>query len=211
MKKRNGVLFQASVQIYLQNLVYNIIRISLRLWLEFLSWWPRKSLLSVLTALHPTDIKYICYMEMRKQMLNKYASGLWDSEVTRFILLNPIQDLCLTFSSIVGWDIMLQDRRLRVRVPIRSLNFFNLPNPSSRNMALGLTQPLTEMSTRKYFWGVESGRRISLTASPPTVSRLSRQCGIFNILKPYRPPRPVTGVALLSFYFIFNFGFYHRQ
>jgi hypothetical protein len=27
--------------------------------------------------------------------------------------------------------------------------FFNLPNPSSRKMALGLTQPLTEMSTRK--------------------------------------------------------------
>jgi hypothetical protein len=26
--------------------------------------------------------------------------------------------------------------------------FFNLPNPSSRTMALGLTQSLTEMSTR---------------------------------------------------------------
>jgi hypothetical protein len=26
--------------------------------------------------------------------------------------------------------------------------FLNLPNPSSRTMALGLTQPLTEMSTR---------------------------------------------------------------
>jgi hypothetical protein len=28
------------------------------------------------------------------------------------------------------------------------VDFFNLPNSSSRNMALGLTQPLTEMSTR---------------------------------------------------------------
>jgi hypothetical protein len=28
------------------------------------------------------------------------------------------------------------------------VNFFNLPNPSSRTMALGSTQPLTEMSTR---------------------------------------------------------------
>jgi hypothetical protein len=26
--------------------------------------------------------------------------------------------------------------------------FFNLPNPSCRTMALGSTQPLTEMSTR---------------------------------------------------------------
>jgi hypothetical protein len=30
-----------------------------------------------------------------------------------------------------------------------------------------------------------------------TVSRLSRQCGIRNISQPYRPPRPVTGIALL--------------
>jgi hypothetical protein len=28
------------------------------------------------------------------------------------------------------------------------IRFFNLPNPSSRTMALGSTQPLTEMSTR---------------------------------------------------------------
>jgi hypothetical protein len=30
--------------------------------------------------------------------------------------------------------------------------FFNLPNPSSRTVALGFTQPLTEMKTRKSFW-----------------------------------------------------------
>jgi hypothetical protein len=33
----------------------------------------------------------------------------------------------------------------------------------------------------------------------PFVSRLSRQCGILNILQPYRPPRPVTGIALLTY------------
>jgi hypothetical protein len=31
------------------------------------------------------------------------------------------------------------------------------------------------------------------------VSRLSRQCGILNISRPYRPPRPVTGIALLYY------------
>jgi hypothetical protein len=49
--------------------------------------------------------------------------------------------------SIVGRGTMLQAGRLRVRVPMR-WSFFNLPNPSSRTMALGSTQPLTEMSTR---------------------------------------------------------------
>jgi hypothetical protein len=43
---------------------------------------------------------------------------------------------------------MLEAGRSRVRFPKRLLNFFNLPNPSSRTMTLGYTQPLTEMSTR---------------------------------------------------------------
>jgi hypothetical protein len=41
---------------------------------------------------------------------------------------------------------MLQARRSPVRVP-DEVDFFNLPNPSSRTMALGSTQPPTEMST----------------------------------------------------------------
>jgi hypothetical protein len=48
--------------------------------------------------------------------------------------------------SAVGWGTMLQAGRLRVWVPMRWI-FFNWPNPSSRSIALGLTQPLTEMST----------------------------------------------------------------
>jgi hypothetical protein len=42
---------------------------------------------------------------------------------------------------------MLQAGRSPVRVS-DDVDFINLPNPSSRIMALGLTHPLTEMSTR---------------------------------------------------------------
>jgi hypothetical protein len=40
-----------------------------------------------------------------------------------------------------GWE--------QVRVPVSSLDlFFNLPAASTRTVVLGLTQPLTELSTK---------------------------------------------------------------
>jgi hypothetical protein len=68
-------------------------------------------------------------------------------------------------------------------------------------LALGFTQPLTEMSTTNIkiimFLGskVQQVRRVDNIM--PSVSHLSRHCGIFNISQPYRPPRPVMGIALL--------------
>jgi hypothetical protein len=44
---------------------------------------------------------------------------------------------------------MLQPGRSTVRVP-HEVDFFNLPNPSSRFMTLGSTQSLTKMSTRNF-------------------------------------------------------------
>jgi len=41
-------------------------------------------------------------------------------------------------------------------IPEGVIGIFHLHNPSGRTMALGLTQPLTEMSTRNISWVVKA-------------------------------------------------------
>jgi hypothetical protein len=56
---------------------------------------------------------------------------------------------------------MLQAGRSRVRFHMRSMEFFNLLNPFSCTLALGFTQPLTEISTRSLHRG--KGRQVRQT------------------------------------------------
>jgi hypothetical protein len=77
---------------------------------------------------------------------------------------------------------MLQAGRSPVQVP-DELDLFNLPNPSSRTMALGSTHPLTKMSTRNVPGG-KSGRRVGLTTLPPSMTRMSENVGALTSRNP---------------------------
>jgi hypothetical protein len=62
-------------------------------------------------------------------------------------------------------------------------------------MALGLTQPLTEMSTRCISWGRKGGRCAMLTTLPPSCA-IVMESGNLNFLEPSGPLQACNGTAL---------------
>jgi hypothetical protein len=53
-------------------------------------------------------------------------------------------------------------------IPDGVVGIFHWHNPFGRTMALGSTQPLTEMSTRNISCGGKGGRSVGLTTLPPS-------------------------------------------
>jgi hypothetical protein len=77
---------------------------------------------------------------------------------------------------------MLHAGRSPVRI-LDEVDFLNLPNPPSRTMALGSTQPLTEMSTRNLPGGKKRPARRTDNLSAiyePNVCK----CGSLNLSQP---------------------------
>jgi hypothetical protein len=79
-------------------------------------------------------------------------------------------------NAVVQWlRFCATNRKVPGSIPDCIIGFFRWHNPSDRTVALGSTQPLTEMSTRSIFWG-RVGRRLRLTTLPPSCADCLEMC-----------------------------------
>jgi len=67
-------------------------------------------------------------------------------------------------------------------------------------MALGSTQPLTEISTRSISWGDKGGRCVRLTNLPPSCTVVMKSVHL-NFLESYGPLQACNGIAF-TFYLL---------
>jgi hypothetical protein len=73
------------------------------------------------------------------------------------------------------------------------IGIFHWHNPFGRTMALGSTQPLTEMNIRNISWG-KGCRCVELTTLPPSCADCQKIC--LNLLKPSGSVKACNGISL---------------
>ena len=112
-----------------------------------------------------------------------------------FVFMFPIQ----LFWGGTRWRSWLRHCAIRRKVagliPDDVIRIFHWHNPSGRIMALGSTQPLTEMSTRNFSWGVKAAGAYGWQPyhfHMPIVLK----SGNLNLLEPSGPMQVCNGIAL---------------
>ena len=91
------------------------------------------------------------------------------------------------------------NRQVAGSIPDDVIGIFQWHNPSGRTMALGSTQPLTEMSTRFISWG-KGGLCVRLTNLPPSCAVVMKS-GNLNFLEPSGPLQVCNRTALPYYYY----------
>ena len=86
------------------------------------------------------------------------------------------------------------NRKVAGSIPDGVNGIFHCHNPSDRTMALGSTQPLTEMSTGE-FPGGKCGRCVRLTTLPPPCAVVMKS-GNLNFMEPSGPLQACNGTDL---------------
>jgi len=87
------------------------------------------------------------------------------------------------------------NRKVAGSIPAGVIGIFHWPFPSGRSMALGSTQPLTEMCTRSISWGLR--RPVRKADNLPPSCAVVMKFGNLNFLEPSGHLGPVMGMIYL--------------
>ena len=90
-------------------------------------------------------------------------------------------------------------RKVAGSIPEGIIEIFHWQNPSGRTMALGLTQPLTEMSTRNISWGIKSAGAYGWQPYRLHVLIVSKS-GRLNFLEPSGPDQACNELLYPYYY-----------
>jgi hypothetical protein len=100
--------------------------------------------------------------------------------------------------SVVGWDMILHVGRSKLLFSMRSLGCSIEPVIPTALCPWGLLNLWQKWVLVNFLGNRAAGRRVRWTTPPPSVSRLSNQCGILEVSLPYKPLMSVTAITLLS-------------
>ena len=125
--------------------------------------------------------KISLYLYQKRLMLTIFCN-VWFWHITDAVWWRNRLSHCATSRKVAG------------SIPEGVIGLFHWHNPSGRTMALGSTQPLTEMSTRNIYWDVKAAGAWGwqpyhlhwLTVLTP---------GSFNLLEPSGPVQACNGIA----------------
>jgi len=147
---------------------------------------------------------------MAKRLPGSYSSQITWQRHRKLVGCQPYAPAAITLRKYSWYSFLLEtavsqwlrccatNMKFAGSIPNGVMGIFHWYNPSDRTMALGSTQPLTEMSTRSISRG-KGGRRVRLTTLPPSCAVVMIS-GNLHLLEPSGLLQACNGTDLTYFF-----------
>ena len=157
--------------------------------------------LNILTV----PINYVLLLKWLFAGFSLQTPGLYAKPVTENLVLwkaslrKPqftLRNIITPFFTTRSWSRhCATSRKVAGSIPDGVVGIFHWHNPSGRTVALGLTQPLTEMSTRNISWGIKAAGALGWQLYYIHVT-IFLKSGSLKLLEPSGPVQACSGIAL---------------